>query len=86
MMVLQTSFFCAINYYDQAKVGAALLHTQGTPNTEYADASLGLQTDQGKGNLTDPVKQGTSRHRHHRSPRQAVTRYPHPASGTSINI
>lgn len=41
-MVFQTSFFWAINYYDQAKVGTAALHTKGTPNTEYAGASLGL--------------------------------------------
>lgn len=33
-MVFQTSFFWAINYYDQAKVGTALLHRRGTPNTE----------------------------------------------------
>lgn len=29
-MIFQTSFFWAINCYDQAKVGKALLHTQGT--------------------------------------------------------
>lgn len=40
-MVFQNSCFWAINYYDQAKVGTAL-HTQGTPNTKYAGASLAL--------------------------------------------
>lgn len=53
-MVFQTSFFWAINYYDQAKVGTALLHTQGTPNTEVWWCFLGLNR-QTKVKATSPI-------------------------------